>query len=334
MNIIIPMAGMGKRLRPHTLTVPKPLISIAGKPIVEHLVEEIIKTTKEEKIEEIAFVIGDFGKEIKENLITIAKKFNAQGKIYYQNKPLGTAHAINCAKESLKGKIIVAFADTLFKTQFTIDNNVDGSIWVKKIENPSSFGVVITDKDNIIKGFVEKPKEFVSNLAIIGIYYFKEGEKLADKLDYLIRNDIKGNGEYQLTDALKFMTEEGLRLKAQEVDFWFDCGNKDATVETNKNILKLKGENYVSKSANLINSVIISPCYIGNDVTIENSIIGPYATVGKNTVIKQSIIENSIIQNNANIEKCGLSNSMIGSFAKIKGKLSDLSLSDYSNINL
>ncbi len=334
MNIIIPMAGMGKRLRPHTLTVPKPLISIAGKPIVEHLVEEIIKTTRGEKIEEIAFVIGNFGKEVEENLISIAEKFNAKGKIYYQHQPLGTAHAINCAKDSLKGKIIVAFADTLFKTQFTIDENVDGSIWVKKIDDPSSFGVVITDENNIIKGFVEKPKEFVSDLAIIGIYYFKEGEKLAEELDYLIKNDIKGNGEYQLTDALKFMADKGMKLKAQEVEFWFDCGNKDATVDTNKNILRLKGENYVSQSAKLVNSVIISPCYIGDEAVIENSIIGPYATIGKNSVIKKSIIENSIIQHDADIEECELTNSMIGAHAKIKGKLSDLSLSDYSNINL
>ncbi len=334
MNIIIPMAGMGKRLRPHTLTVPKPLISIAGKPIVEHLVEEIIKTTKGEKIEEIAFVIGNFGKEVEDHLMAIANKFSAEGKIYYQQQPLGTAHAINCAKESLRGKVIVAFADTLFKTQFTIDEQVDGSIWVKKIDDPSSFGVVITDENRLIKGFVEKPKEFVSDLAIIGIYYFKEGEKLAEELDYLIRNDIKGNNEYQLTDALKFMAEKGMRFKAQEVEFWFDCGNKDATVDTNKNILRLKGENYVSQSAKLLNSVIISPCYIGDEAVIENSIIGPYATIGKNSAIKKSIIENSIIQHDANIEECELTNSMIGAHAKIKGKLSDLSLSDYSNINL
>jgi glucose-1-phosphate thymidylyltransferase len=334
MRIIIPMAGMGKRLRPHTLTVPKPLISIAGKPIVEHLVEEIIKTTDGEKIEEIAFIIGNFGEEVETRLKNIASKFGAEGKIYYQHQPLGTAHAINCAAPSLKGKIIVAFADTLFKTHFKIDDNVDGSIWVKKIDDPSAFGVVTVDENNIITGFVEKPKDFVSDLAIIGIYYFKEGEKLAEELDYLIKNDIKGNGEYQLTDALKFMADKGMKFKAQEVEFWFDCGNKEATVDTNRNILKLKGENYVSDSAKLRNSVIISPCYIGDNVEIENSIIGPYATIGKNSKITKSIIENSIIQNDTEIEACQLTGSMIGAHAKIKGKYSDLSLSDYSNVNL
>ena len=328
------MAGMGKRLRPHTLTVPKPLISIAGKPIVEHLVDEIIKTTGGEKIEEIDFIIGNFGEEVENRLKNIAAKFGAEGKIYYQHQPLGTAHAINCAAPSLKGKIIVAFADTLFKTQFKIDDDVDGSIWVKKIEDPSAFGVVTVDENNIITGFVEKPKDFVSDLAIIGIYYFKEGEKLASELNYLIKNNIKGNGEYQLTDALKFMAEKDMKLKAQEVEFWFDCGNKEATVDTNRNILKLKGENHVSDSTKLRNSVIISPCYIGDDVVIENSIIGPYATIGENSRITKSIIESSIIQNNTEIEACQLTNSMIGANAKIKGKYSDLSLSDYSNVNL
>ncbi len=334
MRIIIPMAGMGKRLRPHTLTVPKPLISIAGKPIVEHLVEEIIRTANNEPIEEIAFIIGDFGEEVEKKLLNIASKFNTQGKIYYQKQALGTAHAINCAAQSLKGKIIVAFADTLFKTKFTLENNVDGSIWVKKIKDPSAFGVVTVGKDNIITGFVEKPKKFVSDLAIIGIYYFKEGEKLAKYLDYLISHNIKGNDEYQLTDVLKMMAKDGLKLRAQEVEFWFDCGNKEATVETNKNILKLKGENYISESAKLINSVVISPCYIGENVSIENSIIGPYASIGKNVNVTKSIIENSIIQHDSQIKYCQLKGSMIGANAKINGKFLDLSVSDYSTIDM
>ena len=161
MNIIIPMAGRGSRLRPHTLTTPKPLIAFAGKSIVQRLVEDIVKVCNEE-INEIAFIIGDFGKEIENNLIDIAKDLGAEGKIVYQDKPLGTAHAILCAKESLKGDVVVAFADTLFKADFRLEKNSDGIIWVNKIDDPSAFGVVKVNDEKIITDFVEKPEFFVS----------------------------------------------------------------------------------------------------------------------------------------------------------------------------
>ena len=187
------MAGRGSRLRPHTLTIPKPLIPIAGKPIVQRLVEDISNVCKE-KVDEIAFIIGDFGKEVETNLISIAESLGAKGSIYFQEEALGTAHAILCAKESLKGNIVVAFADTLFKADFKLDNSSDGIIWVKQIENPSAFGVVKLNSADEIIDFVEKPDTYVSNLAIIGIYYFKSGEQLCNELEYLIDNDIKEKG--------------------------------------------------------------------------------------------------------------------------------------------
>src|SRR6187549_3294549 len=198
MRIIVPMAGMGKRMRPHTLTVPKPLLPVAGKPIVQWLVEDITKVCKE-KVEEIAFVIGDFGKEAEENLIRIAQNLGAKGSIYYQDEALGTAHAILCAKDSLDGKVVVAFADTLFRADFAMDEDKDGVIWVSKIEDPRAFGVVKFNKENITTDFVEKPQTFVSDLAIIGIYYLKDGENLRKELQYLIDNDVRDKGEYQLT---------------------------------------------------------------------------------------------------------------------------------------
>jgi len=177
MKIIIPMAGMGKRMRPHTLTVPKPLVPIAGKAIVHRLVEDIAKVCGE-KIEEVAFIIGDFGKETEQRLIKIAESVGAKGSIYYQREALGTAHAIYCAKESLGGKVVVAFADTLFKADFTLDTSNEGIIWVQKVEDPRPFGVVKLNDKNEITDFVEKPEHFVSDLAIIGIYYFQDGENL------------------------------------------------------------------------------------------------------------------------------------------------------------
>ena len=173
MKIIVPMAGRGSRLRPHTLTVPKPLIPVAGKPIVQRLVEDLTNGVSE-KVEEIAFIIGDFGDQVEKDLLEIAKNLGAKGSVYRQTEPLGTAHAILCASDSLSGNCIVAFADTLFKANFDFNTKEDGIIWVQKVEDPSAYGVVKVDDNNVITEFVEKSPTFVSDMAIVGIYYFND----------------------------------------------------------------------------------------------------------------------------------------------------------------
>jgi len=330
MKIIIPMAGMGKRMRPHTLTIPKPLIRIAGKPIVQRLVEDIAKVCKE-KIEEIAFIIGDFGKETEEILLSIASEVGAKGKIFYQETPLGTAHAILCAKESLNGKIIVAFADTLFKADFVLDESHDGIIWVHKVKDPSAFGVVKTDKNDVITDFIEKPKTHVSDLAIIGIYYFKDGEYLKNELQYLIDNDLQKNGEFQLTDALENMKKKNTSFYTGKVIEWLDCGNKDATIHTNKRILEFhKGETLTHDTAVIENSIIIQPCFIGANAKIINSIIGPHVSIGENSTIDYSVITNSIIQSNSKISCVNLDNSIIGNYVEYFGSKKEVSIGDYT----
>lgn len=328
------MAGRGSRLRPHTLTVPKPLVPVGGKPIVHRLVEDIAAVCAE-KIDEIAFVIGDFGADVEKELIAVAAQLGAKGSIYYQNEPLGTAHAVLCAKEKLVGPTVVAFADTLFKADFKIDPTDDGILWVKQISDPSAFGVVKLNEQGEIIDFVEKPKEFVSDLAMIGIYYFKDGERLRTELEYLIDNNIVKGGEYQLPDALRRLTESGYKFKPGEVSEWLDCGNKEVTVHTNQRVLeydKEKGLKMQASSAKQSNSVIIPPCYIGENVVIENSIIGPHVSVGDNTIIKNSNIVNSNIQSNTLIENANIRNSMIGSYVTYKGLARDLSIGDYSTI--
>lgn len=333
MKVIVPMAGMGKRMRPHTLTIPKPLLPIAGKPIVQRLVEEIAKVSKDQ-IEEIAFIIGDFGAEVEETLKNIAADLGAKARICYQTEALGTAHAIYCAKESLEGKVVVAFADTLFKADFELDEDIDGSIWVKKIEDPSAFGVVKLNNDGVITDFVEKPKEFVSDLAIIGIYYFKEGEVLRDEIQHIIDNKIIAGGEYQLTTALENMKAKGKIFKPGEVGEWMDCGNKDNTVFTNQRTLEyLKDEKLIADSAQVINSVVIPPCYIGDNVKIENAVVGPHLSVGADSVITNSVVKNSIIQTNTKLTGTNIENSMIGSFVEINEKGSDMSIGDYTTIS-
>ncbi|RLD64712.1 MAG: nucleotidyltransferase [Bacteroidetes bacterium] len=332
MKIIIPMAGMGKRMRPHTLTIPKPLINIAGKPIVQRLAEGIVKVAGK-KVDEIAFIIGDFGSEVEQKLIGIAENLGAKGSIYYQHEALGTAHAIHCAAESLKGNVIVAFADTLFDADFQLDAEKDGIIWTHKVDDPSAFGVVKKNDRGIITDFIEKPKEFVSDEAIIGIYYFKDGENLRSELQYLMDNNIVKGGEYQLTDALENMKLKGLMFYSGQVKEWLDCGNKDATVYTNTRSLELiKDEVLISRSAQLINTQIIEPCFIGDDVVLENSIIGPHVSVETKTIIKNSVITNSMIGSNSIIEGGYIDNSMIGNSVIYKKAAADLSLGDFSTL--
>lgn len=324
------MAGMGKRMRPHTLTVPKPLIPVAGKPIVQHLMEDIIAVCPE-KVDEIAFVVGRFGAEVEKTLVDIAASLGAKGTIHYQDEPLGTAHAILCASSALKGKVILAFADTLFRSDVNIDPDSDGTIWVKQIEDPRQFGVVKVNDANVITDFVEKPSTFVSDLAIIGIYYFKDGENLKSELQYLIDNNIKDKGEFQLTNAMENMKNKGKKLVPGKVIEWLDCGNKDATVYTNGRMLDIKyPENYIAPTAKITASVIQKPCYIADGVQISNSVIGPGVSIGKNSQINNTIISSSIVQSNTVVNTAVITNSMIGNYCRYNGQADDLSMGDYS----
>ena len=332
MKIIVPMAGMGKRMRPHTLTVPKPLIPIAGKPIVQRLVEDIAKVCGEQ-VDEVAFIIGRFGAEVEKSLVKIAESVGAKGTIHYQDEPLGTAHAILCAKDSLSGPLVVAFADTLFKADFTLDSSVPGTIWVQKVEDPKPFGVVKLNEQGQITDFVEKPETFVSDLAIIGIYYFQDGEYLRDELQYLLDNDIKDKGEYQLTNALENMKNKGTIFVPGQVTEWLDCGNKDATVFTNQRYLeylKERGESLVADSATITNSVIIEPVYIGENAVITNSVVGPHVSIGSKTNVRDSRVSNSIVQTSATVFNATITDSMIGNFASVSSKAADLSVGDYN----
>lgn len=337
MRIIVPMAGIGSRLRPHTLTTPKPLTVIAGKPIVQRLVEDIAGVLNE-KIEEIAFIIGPaskgFPQNTEEKLLKIASNLGAKGSVYIQEEALGTAHAIYCAKDSLSGPCVVAFADTLFKAKFKLDANADGAIWVKQVDDPSAFGVVKL-KDGFITDFVEKPKEFVSDLAIIGIYYFKDGDKVREEIQYLLDNDLKENGEYQLTNVLESLKQQGAKFIPGKVDVWMDCGKKDPTVDTNKQILTFaqqENKNLVASDVVLENSEIVQPCYIGENVVIKNSKIGPYVSIGEGSVIENSQIVNSLIQTNTQISNANLEVAMIGNHAKFDGSFTSVSIGDYSEL--
>lgn len=328
------MAGIGSRLRPHTLTIPKPLTKIAGKPIVQRLVEDIAAVVNQ-KIDEIVFIIGPtFPKGTKEHLLEIATTLNTKGSVEIQHEALGTAHAIFCAKKSLNGPCVVAFADTLFKADFTLDAQADGAIWVKQVADPRAFGVVKLDK-GVITDFIEKPQDFVSDLAIIGIYYFKEAALLRDEIQYLLDNDLKEHGEYQLTNALEALKQKGLKFVPGEVNAWMDCGNKPITLETNSRVLqfsKEEGLNLVNPDVKLDNATIIPPCFIGKNVVLTNSTVGPLVSLGDNTCVTDSTVTESLIQENTTIKNAQLNKAMIGNHVVYYGDFTEVSLGDYSEL--
>ncbi|MFK7112857.1 sugar phosphate nucleotidyltransferase [Flavobacterium oreochromis] len=335
MKIIVPMAGRGSRLRPHTLTVPKPLIPIAGKPIVHRLVEDIAKVINQD-IEEIAFIIHEsFGKKVEEELVAIAENLGAKGTIYYQNEALGTGHAIMCAKESLSGPTVIAYADTLFKADFTLDTAADSVIWVKQVDNPDAFGVIKLNESNEIIELVEKSSTFVSDLAVIGIYYFKDIAILKDELQAVLDNNIIHGGEYQINDGIKQMMDKGMKFVPGKVDEWMDCGNKNVTVETNSrmlNFLHAEGENMIASSARIENTTIIRPCFIGEDVVLTNSTVGPNVSLGKSTHLTNVTIKNSLVQTHAHLRNANLDNAMIGNHATFDGNFKSISIGDYSTL--
>lgn len=333
MKIIIPMAGWGSRLRPHTLTIPKPMVPIAGKPIVQRLVEGLVDSV-DGSIDEINFIIRkEFGKATEDKLREVAKELNTKCIISYQESPEGTAHAIYCAKESLEGNVIVAFADTLFRTDFKIDASKDGVIWVSRVEDPKAFGVVKLDADKVITDFIEKPQEFVSDLAIIGIYYFKDGAALQSEIKHLLDNDIREKGEFQLTNALENLKQKGAKFVPGEVKEWLDCGNKAACVYTNERVLEnINTKEKLVFSKNFQQTQIIEPCYIGENVVLENVIIGPHVSIGAGSVIKNSIVKNSIIQTETSINGVILDKAMIGNKVDLSLKARDYSLGDYTTV--
>ncbi|WP_336127619.1 sugar phosphate nucleotidyltransferase [Mesoflavibacter sp. CH_XMU1422-2] len=336
MKIIVPMAGRGSRLRPHSLTVPKPLIPVAGQPIVHRLVKDIAKVLKQ-PITEVAFVLGDpawFGDDVVDSLTDLATSLGAKASIYRQDQPLGTGHAIMCAKDSLSGPAVIAYADTLIRADFNLDPEADSVIWVKQVDQPEAYGVVKLNDNKEIVELVEKPQQFVSDLAVIGIYYFKEVSQLKDQLQKVLDNNIINGGEYQINDGIKGMMADGKVFKTGEVSEWMDCGNKTITLDTNQRMLgflQADGEEQlVSDSVNNENSTIIAPCYIGENVVLKNATVGPYVSIGNNCVIENATVKNSLIQNQTSIKNANLDEAMIGNHVKYDGKFTKISIGDYS----
>ncbi len=321
------MAGRGTRVRPHSHTTPKPLLPVAGTMIVERIVETFARTL-DRTIDEIVYILGpDFGREIKETLTDMSERHNAKATFRVQDVALGTAHAVSCAGEDLEGEVIIVFADTIFDSyeKVTLDD-ADSVIWLKEVEDPSRFGVAVHDGDTITD-FVEKPSEPISKLAIIGVYYFKQGEHLMKEIQYLLDNNVTGHGdEYQLTDALDRLLKDGKTFKKATVDEWLDCGTLPAWLETTGEILKKENHSFDAYE----NTTIHPPVFIGDGVEISDSEIGPNVSIEARTTVTNSKVENSIIQKSVKLSGCNLKGSTIGNFAEADNATGEIHIGDHS----
>ncbi len=325
MKIILPVAGKGTRLRPHTFTRAKSLVTVAGKTILEHIMENLLSLGKDH---EFIFITDENGDQIKN---FVKEKFCDLKTIFLvQKERKGPAHAVWLAKDLIDNndEVLIVFNDTMFITDLTkiqqLSDGLDGLIFSKEVEDPRRFGVNVV-KDGIIVDMVEKPEKFISNLAQVGLYYIKNGKWLMEAIQYIINNDIKTKGEYYLPPAFLYMIKNGAKFGAPIIDYWLDCGTKEALLNTNKFLLN-RTDN--SKDLKFKNCVIIPPVYIEQSAKIENSIIGPYVSVGKNVKIRNSIIENSIINNNTELELVRLTRSIIGENAYIKGTIKSIDIGD------
>ncbi|MDD5086958.1 MAG: sugar phosphate nucleotidyltransferase [Candidatus Nanoarchaeia archaeon] len=323
MKVIIPLAGKGTRLRPHTFSRPKPLLRVAGKAVLGHILDKL----KQLDIEEIIFITGDMQEQIEEY---VNKNYDYKTRYIKQTELLGDGYAINLASKYIKDDVLIIFVDTLFQTDLSKIKQIksDGAVWVQEVDDPRRFGVVVLENSHI-KEIIEKPDEPISNLAIIGLYYIKNSELMFHCLDEIIKTNIRSKGEFRLADALGLMIKNDARLEALEVDKWLDCGKPETLLSTNKYLL---GDGF-SKEAKTKDSVIIMPVYIEDNVTIENSIVGPYASVASGCVIKNSIVKDSIVGEKAVIQNAALNKSLIGDNAIIKDTFRKLNVGDNSEID-
>ncbi|NJD23579.1 MAG: nucleotidyl transferase [Melioribacter sp.] len=322
MRAVIPAAGIGTRLKPHTYSLPKVLLNVGGKPILGHIIEKLLA----EKITKATFVTGYLGEKIVEY---VHKEFpSLKADFIEQEEALGLGHAIQVAMPTIDDdEIFIILGDTIFDVDLKkVFLNKNSSLGVKMVDDPSRFGVAVCENGKIIK-LIEKPKEIISRLALVGLYFITNANLLKESLNDLFNKKIKTRGEYQLTDALQIMIDKGEKLTTFQVEGWYDCGKPETLLSTNQFLLTKRGTN-----RRVENVVINDPVFISENALIKNSVIGPFTTISDNCEITDSIIRNSIVSSGAKIEKAMLENSIIGSNAIVKSNFKKLNTGDSSEI--
>jgi glucose-1-phosphate thymidylyltransferase len=328
MKAIIPVAGAGTKLRPHTYTQPKALIPIAGKTILSFIVDQL----KEAGIQEFIFIVGYLGEKIQDYVVQTYPELTTH--FVYQNERQGTGHAIELTRNIVgNDEVFVALGDTICEYDVhEIVNSPYSMLGVKKVDDPRNFGVASIGEDGFIDQVVEKPAIPKSNMALVGLYKIKETHFLFECLHHIFMQDIKTQGEYNLTDALDCMIKRGAKFQAFKVKNWFDCGKKETLLESNATLLKKFGGN-TNYDHGYLNTIIIPPVSIAAGCDISNSIIGPHVAIGANTIVKHSIVRESIIGSFTNLFEVVIDNSLIGSDASVKGLSRSLNIGDNTEID-
>lgn len=329
MRLIIPMAGRGTRVRPHSHVTPKPLIPVLGASMVERIVRTFTELYPD-RLEEGVFILGeDFPREIGEQLESICAEYGIEARFGRQSEKLGTAHAIYCAGDLLEGEVITVFADTLFSMEEAVDlEGVDGIAWVKKVDDPSRFGVVLRE-DGKITDFVEKPDEPISDEAVIGIYYIREAEVLKEEIEYLLEHEVIGKGgEYQLTDAMDRMLKRGKRFETAGVNEWLDCGTIPALMNSTRTYLEK--ERRRAEDVEVENSVIREPVYLGPGVRVQDSVVGPYTSLEEGAEVEQSVVTRSIVFEEGSVRGAVLDDSLVGRHAEVDEEARVVNVGDHS----
>jgi glucose-1-phosphate thymidylyltransferase len=328
MKIIIPLAGKGTRLRPHTHSKPKPLLHVAGKTLLQHILDMCMKI----EFSEIIFITG----HLKDNIESFVKKnYSFPCRFIEQKVMNGTACAVDLAREFVDEDVLIIYADTIFDADMSLitrvqqDKNIDGLIWAQEVEDYQRFGVMVVDENNFLVKMVEKPKEPISKLANIGVYYIKNFELMFKGIEHLYKNNIKLGNEFYLVDAFTYMIQHGSKILVAKVDGWYDCGAFGTLLETNAILLK----RYHAQNSKVKDSVIVNPSFIDVDVVVENSVIGPDVSIAKGAVIRNCVIKNSIVDENALIENIILVDSTIGANTKLRSKSRKLHIGDSSEMD-
>jgi glucose-1-phosphate thymidylyltransferase len=329
MKVIIPLAGFGKRMRPHTWSKPKPLLNVAGKPVLGHILDKLADLDVD--VEELIFIVGWLGDQIQEYYATSGYAYPAR--YVEQRELLGQAHAIWLAREYLTGPVLIIFVDTIFDADLSglETSGLDGVLYVREVQDPRRFGVTVLGEDGLVTHLVEKPTNFENRLAVIGVYYVRDAGWMLRAIKELMEQNVQTKGEFYLADAYTLMIEQGARFGVREVSVWEDCGTPQDVLRTNRFLLEHGRDNGSDLAAT--DSVIIPPVYIAPSAQIECSIIGPYVTIAEDSVVKQSIVRDSIIDEGAYIDDTMLDRSLIGKDAVVRGRYRILNVGDSSRVD-
>ncbi len=324
MKVIIPLAGKGTRLRPHTHITPKPMMKVAGKPVMEYILDDLRKLGN---IEQVVYITG----HLKEKVEDFARKTLDVPSVFIEQKVQdGTAGAVALAKEYVDQPVLIIFVDTIFDADLSLVKTVDadGIIWVKEVEDYQRFGVVVTDADSNMTRIVEKPNTPISKRANIGLYYIRNWKLLYEGLDWVLKQP-KNQGEYFLTDAFQYMIDKGAKIRVVDVEGWYDAGKVDTMLETNQ-VMLTKGRG--RRPADCGDSTIVEPVYIEDGVTLKKSKIGPNVSIGAGSVVEGSELSHSIVGVKAQIRKSVLKNSLVGDEAVVEGVKGEVTVSDHSEV--